>query len=130
MPDYVVERVAEALNTARKSINGSRVHLFGVAYKRDVNDVRESPALDVLELLAKRGATPSYSDPYVSELRHDGHTMTSIDVADALAQRPDCTVICTDHTTFDYEALVASGTLIVDTRNALKGRDAPTIFRL
>jgi len=130
MPAYVVERIADALNAARKPINGSRVHLLGVAYKRDVGDMRESPALDVLELLAKRGATLSYSDPYVSELRHDGHTMTSIDVADALAQRPDCTVICTDHTTFDYEALVASGTLIVDTRNALKGRDAPTIFRL
>src|SRR3989449_1516547 len=105
MPNHVVQRIGDALNSVRKAVNGARVHLFGVAYKRDVNDMRESPALDVLELLAKRGATLSYSDPYVSELRHDGHTMTSIDVADALAQRPDCTVICTDHTTFDYEAL-------------------------
>jgi UDP-N-acetyl-D-glucosamine dehydrogenase len=75
MPDYVVERVADALNTARKSINGSRVHLLGVAYKRDVNDMRESPALDVIELLRKRGATLNYSDPYVPELRHGDHAM-------------------------------------------------------
>src|SRR5207253_517232 len=70
MPGYVVERVADALNTVRKSINGSRIHLFGVAYKRDVNDMRESPALDILELLTKRGAVLSYSDPFVAELTH------------------------------------------------------------
>ena len=97
MPDYVVERVAEALNTVRKPINGSRVHLFGVAYKTDVNDMRESPALDVLELLSKRGARLSYTDPYVPELRHGGHTLSSIDLAAALAAAPDCAVICTDH---------------------------------
>jgi UDP-N-acetyl-D-glucosamine dehydrogenase len=130
MPQYVVERVGDALNSVRKPINGSRVHLLGVAYKRDVNDMRESPALDVLELLSKRGATLSYTDPYVPELRHDGHTMTSIDAATALAEGADCTVICTDHSVFDYDALVASGALIVDTRNALKNRQSPSIFRL
>src|SRR5947199_9315724 len=72
MPDYVVERVAEALNTVRKPINGSRIHLVGVAYKRDVNDMRESPALDILTLLAPRGADVTYSDPFVPELKHDG----------------------------------------------------------
>src|SRR5438128_7401626 len=81
MPHYVVQRVADALNTARKAVNGARVHLFGVAYKRDVNDMRESPALDVLELLVKRGAQLSYSDPFVPELRHNGHVLTSMDVA-------------------------------------------------
>jgi UDP-N-acetyl-D-glucosamine dehydrogenase len=130
MPDFVVERVAEALNTARKSINGSRVHMIGVAYKKDVNDMRESPALDVLELLSKRGAQLSYSDPFVPELTHGDHTLSSIDLTDALASEPDCAVICTNHTVFDYDAIVESGTLVVDTRNALKNRQSPRIFRL
>jgi len=130
MPDYVVERVAEALNTARKSINGSRVHLIGVAYKKDVNDMRESPALDVLELLSKRGAQLSYSDPFVPELKHGDHVLTSVELSVALASAPDCAVICTDHTVFDYDALMKSGTLVIDTRNALKDRQSPRIFRL
>jgi UDP-N-acetyl-D-glucosamine dehydrogenase len=130
MPQYVVERVTDALNSARKSINGSRVHLIGVAYKRDVNDMRESPALDILELLAKRGAHVTYSDPFVPLLKHVGHTMPSVDLPAALASKPDCAVICTDHSGFDYDALVNSGTLIVDTRNALKTYQQPTIFRL
>jgi UDP-N-acetyl-D-glucosamine dehydrogenase len=130
MPHYVVERVGDALNSVRKAINGSHVHLVGVAYKSDVNDMRESPALDVLELLTKRGADLSYTDPWVPELQHGGHTLKSVDLADALAAKPDCAIICTDHSAFDYDALIASGTLIVDTRNALKGREATSIFRL
>jgi UDP-N-acetyl-D-glucosamine dehydrogenase len=130
MPHFVVDRVADALNSRKKSINGSSVHLVGVAYKRDVNDMRESPALDVLELLAKRGAQLSYSDPYVPELTYAGRVMASVDLAAAVATGLDCAVICTDHTGFDYDALVDSGTLVVDTRNALKQRQGPTIFRL
>src|SRR5262245_12636854 len=130
MPHFVVERVADALNTARKPINGSRIHLVGVAYKRDVNDMRESPALDVLELLSKRGAALTYSDPFVPELQHGGHTLKSVDMQSALGSKPDCAVICTDHSAFDYDALISSGTLVVDTRNALKGRGEATIFRL
>ena len=130
MPDYVVERVADALNSARKPINGSRIHLVGVAYKRDVNDMRESPALDVLDMLRKRGAELSYSDPWVPQLTYDDVVMSSVDLTAALAPPPDCAIICTDHTGTDYDALVASGTLIVDTRNALKDRREATIFRL
>jgi UDP-N-acetyl-D-glucosamine dehydrogenase len=130
MPEHVVERVSEALNTVRKSINGSRVHVIGVAYKKDVNDMRESPALDVIELLSKRGALISYSDPFVPELKHASHTLSSVDLKDALSARPDCAVICTDHAVFDYDALVESDTLLVDTRNALKNRQSPRIFRL
>jgi UDP-N-acetyl-D-glucosamine dehydrogenase len=125
-----VERVAEALNTVRKPINGSRVHLIGVAYKKDVGDMRESPALDVLELLSKRGARLSYSDPFVPQLVHGGHTLESVDLTSALTAKPDCAVICTDHTSFDYDALVSSDTLLVDTRNALRNRQSPRIFRL
>jgi UDP-N-acetyl-D-glucosamine dehydrogenase len=130
MPEYVVERVAEALNSVRKPINGSRIHLVGVAYKRDVNDMRESPALDVLDILRKRGAELSYSDPWVPEMNYDGRVMKSVGLTAALEEPPDCAVICTDHTGTDYDALIASGTLIVDTRNALKDRRDPTIFRL
>ncbi len=130
MPGYVVERVADALNSVRKPINGSRIHLLGVAYKRDVNDVRESPALDVLELLARRGAILSYTDPFVPELKQDGGVMRSIEMPAALEQRPDCYVVCTDHSVFDYGTVVATGALVVDTRNALRDRAEPSIFRL
>jgi UDP-N-acetyl-D-glucosamine dehydrogenase len=130
MPDYVVERVAEALNTVRKPINGSKVLLVGVAYKKDVNDMRESPALDILELLLRRGAQMSYADPWVPELKHGQTVMRAVELSAALQQKPDCAVICTDHAAFDYDALVKSGTLIVDTRNALRGVKAPSIFRL
>jgi UDP-N-acetyl-D-glucosamine dehydrogenase len=130
MPDYVVERVAEALNTVRKPINGSRILLVGVAYKKNVNDMRESPALDILELLVRRGAVVSYCDPWVPELTHNARVMRSTELSSALAERPDCAIICTDHAAFDYDALVSSGTLIVDTRNALRGLKAPSIFKL
>jgi len=130
MPEYVVERVAEALNTVRKPINGSKILLVGVAYKKDVNDMRESPALDILELLLRRGARVSYSDPWVPELKHDKHAFTSLDLATALANKPDCAVICTDHSKFDYQTLVKSGTLVVDTRNALRGFTDASISRL
>ena len=106
------------------------MHLVGVAYKQDVNDMRESPALDVLELLSTRGAVLSYSDPFVPQLKLDGVCLSSIDLSTAIEQAPDCAVICTDHRVFDYDALVQSGTLVVDTRNALKHHQRSTIFRL
>src|SRR5256885_8481109 len=103
MPEYVVQRVADALNSVKKAINGSKVHLFGVAYKKDVNDLRESPALDILELLTRRGAEVSYSDPYVPQVRHAGHALESVPFDAAVSGRPvDCAVIATDHSIFDY----------------------------
>jgi len=129
MPEYVVQRVSDALNMVKKPINGSRIHLFGIAYKRDVNDMRESPALDVLELLIRRGATVTYSDPWVPELHEGGHHLTSVDVDTAMAGGFDCAVITTDHALFDY-ARLASLPLIVDTRNALKGYTGENIVRL
>jgi UDP-N-acetyl-D-glucosamine dehydrogenase len=130
MPEYVVERVAEALNSVKKAINGSRVHLYGVAYKRDVGDVRESPALDISELLARRGANVSYTDPYVPQLTQGDRRMESLPFDASLALPFDCCVICTDHTAFDYKRIAAGSALVVDTRNALKGLDAPSIFRV
>lgn len=128
MPEFVVERTAEALNSARKAINGSRIHIFGVAYKRDVNDVRESPALDIMELLSRRGAAISYTDPHIPELKHGHLNLRSI--PQSSVDGADCAIIVTDHTAFDYPAITRSFPLIVDTRNALKGVKAGHVFRL
>src|SRR5262249_32584055 len=130
MPDYVVERVAQALNSARKPINGSSILVAGVAYKKNVNGMGESPALDIIELLVRRGAAVTYADSWVPQLRQEKYTMASVGLATALKGKPDCAVICTDHDAMDYGALVSSGTLIVDTRNALKNREGANIFRL
>jgi UDP-N-acetyl-D-glucosamine dehydrogenase len=128
MPAFVVDRIGEALNTRKQALNGSRVHLFGIAYKKDVSDMRESPALDILELLHRRGAQLSYTDPYVPRLEHGDITLTSVpeDKIDGV----DCVVICTDHRAFDYGSMVSRFPLVVDTRNALKGVSAPNLFRL
>ncbi|MGD9905683.1 MAG: nucleotide sugar dehydrogenase [Vicinamibacterales bacterium] len=130
MPEYVVSRVADALNSARKAVNGARVHVLGVAYKRDVDDVRESPAIDVIELLKRRGATVSYTDPFVPALRHGPLDLAAVTLDEAVAAGCDCAVIVTDHSSFDYAAIVSRFPLVVDTRNALKGRRTPTVFAL
>ena len=129
MPAFVVERVGEALNSQKKSINGSRIHVFGVAYKRDVSDMRESPALDVIELLHRRGAVLSYTDPHVPALEHGGLSLTSVPERDA-AKGIDCAVICTNHAVFTYAEMPKRFPLVVDTRNALKGMAGENIFRL
>ena len=130
MPQFVVDRVVDALNESRKAVNGSRVHLYGVAYKRDVGDMRESPALDIIELLTRRGAEISYTDPYVETVAEGAHRLESVDEAEALGRHPDCIVICTDHSVFNWTALVDSGVPVVDTRNALRRFSAPQIMRL
>lgn len=128
MPHFVVEKVQNALNDASKPVKGSRVHVFGVAYKRNIDDVRESPALDVLLLLKQRGAVVSYSDPHVPKLKLDGLDLAA--EPESAAAAADCVVIVTDHSDFDYAVLVRQARLIVDTRNALKGYQAPNIVRL
>ena len=129
MPEFVVQRIIDALNSRKKSLNGSRVHIIGVAYKRDVNDLRESPALEVLELLAHRGAMVSYTDPYVPAFKHASLDLQSVDEARA-HEGVDCGVIITDHKVFDYAAMGERFPLLVDTRNALKGVTRESIFRL
>jgi UDP-N-acetyl-D-glucosamine dehydrogenase len=129
MPHFVVEKVQNALNDLSKALRGSRVHICGVAYKRDIDDVRESPALDIIHLLTQRGAQVTYSDPYVSTLQFDGTDLRSQDLGTA-ARIADCVVIVTDHKAVDYEALVRDAQLIVDTRNSLKRFDSPNIVRL
>ncbi|HVH25665.1 MAG TPA: nucleotide sugar dehydrogenase [Vicinamibacterales bacterium] len=130
MPEYVVQLVADALNSVQKPINGSSIHLFGVAYKRDVNDMRESPALDIVELLRRRGAHVSYTDPFVPTLSHGGELFESIPFDRAVAHEWDCVIVATDHAQFDY-ARVAALPLVVDTRNACKAFSGPgRIFKL
>jgi UDP-N-acetyl-D-glucosamine dehydrogenase len=133
MPHYVLDKIADALNTRRKAINGSRILIAGVAYKRDIDDMRESPALDVMGLLHARGAEVSYLDPYVPEIRArewpGNMDLTSVQPARGGFGAYDCVVIITDHRTFDYEAIVAEADLVVDTRNAIH-TPAPHVFRL
>jgi UDP-N-acetyl-D-glucosamine dehydrogenase len=128
MPDFVVERISDALNTRKKAINGARIHLFGIAYKKDVSDMRESPALDVMELLLRRGAMLSYTDSYVPVLEHGRLNIRSIPEKEVSSI--DCAVITTNHSVFDYASMPTRFPLIVDTRNALKGNGADNVFRL
>jgi UDP-N-acetyl-D-glucosamine dehydrogenase len=127
MPHFVVDKVQNALNDATKPLRGSHVHIQGVAYKRDIDDVRESPALDIIHLLMRRGARVTYSDPYVPSVRIDDTELKSEDGAYAQA---DCVVIVTDHKAFDYPRMVQDSKLIVDTRNALKSIRSEKIVRL
>jgi len=128
MPHFVADKVQSALNEAGKPVKGSRIHVMGVAYKRDIDDMRESPALDVMLLLKRSGAVLTYSDPYVPAVRVDGLDLEA--VPEESAADADCVVIVTDHSAFDYEALVARARLVVDTRNALKGVNSNKIVRL
>jgi len=128
MPHFVVDKIQNALNDAGKPVKGSRIHIMGVAYKRDIDDVRESPALDVMLLLQRKGATVTYSDPHVPAIRLDGLDLQA--APESSAGDADCAVIITDHAAFDYSALLDRASLIVDTRNALKGKISGKIVRL
>lgn len=130
MPRFVVEKVRDALNDRGKALKGSRVLLIGVAYKKDIDDMRESPALDVMKLLEEKGATVLYHDPYVPVVREDGHSWTSLPFTPETLASADCVVITTDHTDIRYEELVDLPVPVVDTRNALKGKDGLNIIGL
>jgi UDP-N-acetyl-D-glucosamine dehydrogenase len=124
MPAYVVSKVADALNDAGKPVRGSRVHILGMAYKKDVDDPRESPGFELMDLLLKKGAEVTYHDPHIPELprmRHWPHLAmkSSPHTAEFLASR-DCVLIATDHSAYDYGFIVANSRIVVDTRNATK----------
>jgi len=126
MPHHVVDIIQDALNEQAKPVKGSRVHILGMAYKKNIDDVRESPGLDIMHLLMERGAKVSYHDPFIPSLKIDGQTLTS----QPLGTAADCVVIVTDHSDLDYETVVDSAPLIVDTRNALKRFSNPKIVKL
>jgi UDP-N-acetyl-D-glucosamine dehydrogenase len=129
MPEFVVEKVQGALNDVSKPVRGSHIHILGAAYKRDIDDVRESPALDVMLLLKRRGAEVTFSDPYVKQIAVDGVMLEAQNALESAAAA-DCVVLITDHTSVDYAAIVNQSQLIVDTRNALKAYDRKHIVRL
>ena len=123
MPLYVIDKVVDALNHDRKPVNGSKILVLGVAYKRDIDDVRESPALDVIHLLEQRGAHVCYHDPYVPSVRLEGDArMESTPYSAELLAAMDCVVIVTDHGVFDWQHVLDHSKLVVDTRNATVGK--------
>ncbi len=128
MPQYVVGRIRDALNDKEKPVKGSPIHIVGVAYKRNVADVRESPALDIIALLIKMGAIVTYTDPFVPRLETESFVLTSQPLEAAASA--ECVAIVTDHSKINYQRLVEISALILDTRNSLKGFCSPTILRL
>jgi len=131
MPDHVVTLISDALNTRKKSINGSKILMLGVAYKKDIDDIRESPALTIYERLRERGGKICYHDPYIPSFRTDGTVAKSKPLTARLLNSCDCVVIVTDHSCIDYADVVKQAQLIVDTRNATKGiRKTKKIIKL
>ena len=131
MPYFVVSKVFDALNVQKKSINGSKILILGVAYKKDVGDVRESPALDVIRLLKDKGGLISYNDPHIPHLHEESMDISSTDLSDYSAlSNYDCVVIVTNHTSYDYQKVVDCSKIIVDTRNATKGIISDKIVKL
>ena len=118
MPDYVVEKVSRALNDASKAVRGSAVLILGVAYKRDIDDMRESPALDIMRLLEQRGAIVTFHDPHVHAFRENDHEYRSVQLTAQALGDADAVVIVTDHTVFDWQFVVDNAGLVIDTRNA------------
>jgi len=130
MPEYVVDLVADGLNGRSKSINGSNVLLLGMAYKPDIDDVRESPALDVYSLLEAKGAKVSFHDPYVAGIKFDTRMESTIDLNMDKLRDYDCVVITTNHSKYDIKSIVENSDLIVDTRNATAGMGNGQVIRL
>jgi len=121
MPEYVVEKIAAALNTKKISINGANILVLGVSYKKDISDLRESPALDVIRLLQEKGAKVSYCDPYVASIHMDsGGEMKAVQLNEKALKVADCAAIITDHSNFNYPWIVDKSSIVVDTRNATK----------
>lgn len=132
MPRYTLGKIQDALNLVKKPVNGSKVLVLGAAYKPDIDDLRESPSLDVIHLLQEKGAEVSYHDPYIPHLHHDNIVLDSVpDLMTAVAEA-DCVAIITNHSSYDYDAILEAATMVVDTRNALgaKGKASPKVVRL
>ncbi|MDB5053879.1 MAG: UDP-N-acetyl-D-glucosamine dehydrogenase [Bacilli bacterium] len=128
MPEFVVERIGTVLNEENQSIKGSVVYLLGLAYKKDIDDCRESPILKIIDDLEKRGAEVIYSDPFIPKCKHNGKTYEAVTLTQANLERADIVVITTDHTLFDYDLISKIDKPIFDTRNALKGREVSSKY--
>jgi UDP-N-acetyl-D-glucosamine dehydrogenase len=121
MPDHVIELITDGLNRHRKPVNGSKILVLGVAYKRDIDDVRESPALEILKKLREKGAIVAYSDPHVGSLSiTEDYTVESVELDRTVLSYCDAAVILTDHSEFNYQFIVDHAPLVIDTRNATR----------
>ncbi len=130
MPRFVVEKVAESLNRERKSVSGSRILILGVAYKRDSDDVRESPALDIMNLLHEKGGAISYHDPYISRLSFNNEILCSVPLTQKLLSSCDVVVVVTDHSLFNASEIANQAPLVIDARNLTRGIDSKKVVRL
>jgi UDP-N-acetyl-D-glucosamine dehydrogenase len=130
MPYYVVERLSRALNTHRKPIAGSRILILGVAYKANIDDMRESPAIKIAELLLDAEADVIYHDPFVASFKIRDNEIRFVELSDDEIAKSDAVLVVTDHTNVDYHAIVRSAKLVLDTRNALKEFDSDKVVRL
>jgi UDP-N-acetyl-D-glucosamine dehydrogenase len=130
MPQHVVRRISEILNKQRKPLRGSRLLIVGLAYKKDVSDTRESPAMEIIRLLGKEGAQIQYFDPYVPRVEIDGKTLKSIKLLPAEVKNKDCVIIVTDHSSVDYEELLKKSRVIFDTRNVYKNTSSRKVVKL
>jgi len=130
MPEHVTMLIADALNARKKSINGASIMLLGMAYKKDIDDLRESPALDVYANLRRRGARVTYHDPHIATFQYQTKTIASVPLTRAAVRKQDCVVILTNHAAVDYRAAVRDAALVVDTRNATKGMRHAKIVKL
>jgi len=130
MPEYIVERIIDTLNTSSKSVKGSRVLILGVAYKKDIEDIRESPALHVIELLLEKKARVDYHDPYIIEVKEGNLKLRSIKLENKSISFYDCVVIVTDHSCYDLQTIVKDAKLVFDTRGCTVGIKADNIIRL
>jgi len=130
MPYYVVSRIMDALNARGKSLHGARVLVLGVAYKKDVEDTRESPSLKLIQLLGEKGASVCYNDPYVANIKVSESTMTSVELTDKRLSKVDCVVIATDHTCYDYKDIAEKASFVFDTRGITRKLRNKNIIRL
>ncbi len=130
MPVFTISRIGNALNDRQKSLKGSKILVLGVAYKRETNDIRESPSLEVLQELHKKGALVYYSDPYVPSVTLNGKSTKSVNLSPEILQSMDCVVILTDHSAFNSQMIATHSSLIIDCRNMLRDFQGPNIIRL
>jgi UDP-N-acetyl-D-glucosamine dehydrogenase len=130
MPYYVVSRIMEALSAVGKSLNGARVLVLGVAYKKDIEDIRESPSLKLVQLLKEKGARVSYNDPFIAKIQLAEDALDSVELTDELLSQADCVVIATDHSQYDYRHIADKASLIFDARGATEKLSKDNIVRL
>lgn len=130
MPEFIVQRIVDVLNTRSKSVKGAKILVLGVAYKKDIEDVRESPALRVIELLIEKKAKVSYNDPYIPEIKENGIRLRSVNFDKRSIANYDCVVILTDHTCYDLNTIAKEAKLVFDTRGCTVGMKAPNVIRL